>query len=183
MTSLVDQVVAIADALDLAEVPYAFGGALALAYATEEPRGTRDIDVNVFVDVDQADRVFRALPDGVVVSAGDRERTRRDEQVRLWWDATPVDVFFAASPFHLDAGARARTVDFAGRAVRVLGPDDLAVFKVLFDRSKDWVDIESMADSGTVDADGVVRAVAELLGDDPRVGRLVDLFGRFRGVS
>ena len=181
MTSLVDQVVAVTGALAAADVPYALGGALALAYATEEPRGTRDIDVNVFVDVVEAERVFDALPREIGITPADRERVERDEQVRLWWDATPVDVFFAASAFHLAAGTRARTVDFAGRPVRVLAPDDLAVFKVLFDRPKDWVDVETMAECGTLDPSTVVDAVAALLGDDPRVGRLVDLFGRSAG--
>lgn len=49
MASLVAQVLGIAHSLDRAGIEWALGGALALAYATEEPRGTRDIDVNVFV--------------------------------------------------------------------------------------------------------------------------------------
>ena len=62
MTSLVDRIVAICDALDASRLPWALGGALALAYATEEPRGTRDIDVNVFVPATDASTVFAALP-------------------------------------------------------------------------------------------------------------------------
>ena len=49
MTKLVERIVAVAASLEAAEIPWALGGALALAYATNEPRGTRDIDVNVFV--------------------------------------------------------------------------------------------------------------------------------------
>ena len=41
----------IADALGAAGIPYALGGALALAVAGV-PRGTRDVDVNVFVALD-----------------------------------------------------------------------------------------------------------------------------------
>jgi hypothetical protein len=173
MPSLVDKIGALADALSAAAIAHAFGGALALAYATEEPRGTRDIDVNVFVGPDEADAVFHALPAAVAWSASDVETVRRDEQVRLWWDDTPVDVFFAAHPFHLAAGARARPVQFTGRTIRVLAPVDLATFKVLFDRPKDWVDIATMLDSGTLDLAAVVDEVAALLGgDDPRVARL-----------
>lgn len=172
MPSLVEKVVAISTALDAAEIPYAFGGALALAYATSEPRGTRDIDVNVFVPPADVRRVFDALPSGVKRDANAVVSVGRDEQVRLWWDDTPIDVFFAAHPFHLEAGRRRKRVDFVGTQINVLEPADLAVFKVLFDRSKDWVDVEAMVDSGTLDVDAVANTVSQLLGDDPRVDRL-----------
>lgn len=170
-SSLVEKVKAVAVAFD-GRVPYAFGGAIALAYATEEPRGTRDLDVNVFVAAAHVDEVFAALPPGVARGEADRAAVLEDEQVRLWWDDTPVDVFFAAHHFHVAAGRRSRAVDFDGTPIRVLAPDDLAVFKVLFDRPKDWVDIATMAESGTLDVDEVAREVEALLGDDPRVGRV-----------
>jgi hypothetical protein len=174
-TTLVEKVTTLAEALTTARIPYAFGGALALAYATEEPRGTRDIDVNVFVPPDDVVRVFDALPPGVIHGPAEIDAVRREEQVRLWWDGTPVDVFFAAHQFHIDAGGRAREVDFVGRRIRVLAPADLATFKVLFDRSRDWVDIETMIASGALAIDEVIDNVGGLLGDDPRIGRLRDL--------
>lgn len=63
--SLIDQIVSLSRSLDTAKIERALGGALALAYATSEPRATRDIDVNVFVDSSQVDRVFDAMPQGV----------------------------------------------------------------------------------------------------------------------
>lgn len=60
--NLVERILAVADALDDGNFPWAFGGAFALAYATAEPRGTRDIDVNVFVEGSRADRVSAMLP-------------------------------------------------------------------------------------------------------------------------
>jgi hypothetical protein len=172
VTTLVEKVLAVAAALGDHGVPFAFGGALALAYATEEPRGTRDIDVNVFVSPDDVDAVFEALPPLVLHTAADRRAVVRDEQVRLFWDDTPVDLFFAAHRIHHEAAARRRWVDFAGTQIPVLAPVDLAVFKALFDRAKDWVDIETMRDSGTLDTRAAADVVAELLGDDPRVTRL-----------
>lgn len=50
----------IADALGANGLPYALGGALALAVAGV-PRGTKDVDVNVFVGLDALDRVFDVL--------------------------------------------------------------------------------------------------------------------------
>jgi HEAT repeat protein len=63
-------------------------------------------------------------------------------------------------------------VPFAGRQIRVLGPDELVLFKALFDRPKDWVDIEAVVQAGAADLSTVRRGLVELLGDDdPRLGR------------
>ena len=43
--ALVDKIVAVHDALERAGLAHACGGALALAWCTERPRGTSDIDV------------------------------------------------------------------------------------------------------------------------------------------
>ena len=172
MTTLVERVVSVCDSLDRAGVPWALGGALALAYATEEPRGTRDIDVNVFVAATSAAEVFTALPAGVEHSAIDVSVALRDGQVRLWWEGTPIDVFFAVEQFHLDVGSRCRTVPFGGRLIRVLSAEDLAVFKAMFDRGKDWVDIATMVESHGIDLEVAADRLRALLGDDPRVERL-----------
>ena len=180
-TTLVQKIGVLADAFDSARVPHAFGGALALAYATEEPRGTRDIDVNVFVASARVDEVFAALPAEVARSERDVAAVTRDDQVRLFWDDTPVDLFFNAGPMHEVAARRTRTVDFSGRRIAVLAPEDLTVFKMLFDRSKDWVDIEAMLESGTVDVAAAITTVTPLLGDDDRIARLRHLAERITG--
>lgn len=171
--NLVERILAVADALDNGNVPWAFGGAFALAYATAEPRGTRDIDVNVFVEGSQADRVFAMLPAGVEIPASAQRLVMSDDQIRVMWDDTPIDLFFAASEFHLEVRRRCLTVPFAGRKVRVLCADDLAVFKAMFDRPKDWVDIDAMDEAKTLDRSVASRCLAQLLGaEDSRVGRL-----------
>lgn len=172
MTDLVGRVVAICAALDKHRIPWALGGALALAFATAEPRGTRDIDVNVFVGADQARMVFEALPRDVRYQRADITAARREDQVRLWWDDTPVDIFFAADRFHHDVADRCVTVPFSGRNIRVLCAEDLAVFKAMFDRSQDWVDIETMAAADAIDLEVAATRLQEVLGDDPRVARL-----------
>ena len=170
--SLVGRIVAICDALDTADLPWALGGALALAYATEEPRGTRDVDVNVFVPSTRAADVFAAMPAGVVHSTADLAEALRADQVRLWWDDTPIDLFFAANQFHLEVDRRCRRVPFAGRTIRVLSAEDLAVFKAMFDRAKDWVDIATMAESRAIDLDVAADRLAQLLPGDTRVDRV-----------
>ena len=87
--------------------------------------------------------------------------------------STASDLFFAASDFHLEVAERARTVSFGERHIRVLSPEDLAVFKAMFDRPKDWVDIDEMAASNALDRAVASRRLAIMLGpDDPRVARL-----------
>jgi hypothetical protein len=172
MTSLVDQIVAVAESLDRKGVPWAFGGAFALAYATAEPRGTRGIDVNVFVPASRAAEVFTALPKGVRHNSADLRTAQADDQVRLFWSETPIDIFFAADDFHHNVDGRCTSVAFAGRTVRVLCAEDLAVFKALFDRPKDWVDIASMAEAGTINLNTAADRLAALIPDDSRVPRL-----------
>jgi hypothetical protein len=55
----------------------------------------------------------------------------------------------------------------------VLGPVELAVFKVMFDRTRDWADIEAMVERGTVDLDAVRAALLTMLdAGDERFERL-----------
>jgi hypothetical protein len=175
MTTLVERIVAVCESLERSAIPWALGGALSLAYATSEPRGTRDIDVNVFVGSSEAQRVFNALPAGVMFTHLDVVEAGERDQVRLWWDTTPIDVFFAADPFHLDVASRCRTVPFDGRQIKVLSAEDLAVFKALFDRTKDWADIEAMVESNAIDLELAAARLGGLLGDDPRVARMRSL--------
>lgn len=172
-TGLVDKIVALHDALDAARLPHAFGGALALAWCTERARGTIDIDVNVFVDTALSADVFDALPDSVIRTAEDLERCIRDGQVRLWWDATPIDLFTDTTDFHRAAADRAVTHTFASRDVPFLCCSDVAVFKAFFNRSRDWADLEEMSAAGTLDVDLVLGALVHYLGTaDDRVTRL-----------
>jgi hypothetical protein len=154
-------------------IPHAFGGAIALAYWTLDPRGTSDIDVNVFVPAENCDRVLRALPAEIAKPEGTAAIIRRDGQIRLWWDETPVDLFFDYAPLHDDAARHRKRVPFADTRIPVLGPVELTVFKVLFDRTRDWADIEAMAEAGTLDADAAREALLRVVEpDDPRLERL-----------
>ncbi|MCO8126902.1 hypothetical protein NHL50_06760 [Acidimicrobiia bacterium EGI L10123] len=173
--TLTERIVALHAALDAAGLPHAFGGALALAFCTAEPRGTQDIDVNVFLSPDEVDRLLDALPDGIAVRDTDRERLARDAQARLWWDATPVDVFLSNHPFHDHAEADRRHVAFAGiERFPVLACQDLAVFKSFSAQPKDVVDVATMVALGSVDLDALERSVGALLGDDEHRARFFE---------
>ena len=93
------------------------------------------------------------------------------------WDNTPIDLFFSYDPFHDAAGQAAVTVPFAKHTIRVLSATHLSVCKAVFDRPKDWVDIESMIALGTyLDAAEALRWIGRIVGDeDPRYERLAAL--------
>jgi hypothetical protein len=171
MSELGDRLLAVHDALDVARIPHAIGGAIALGYCTLEPRGTRDLDVNVFVGPDRVRDVFAALPKGVAISGLTLEQAERDGQVRLWWEQTPVDLFFSVLPFHDQVARQVRQVSFEDRPIPVLDCTALAVFKAIFDRPRDWVDIESMVEARALDVGEAVRGVRGMVGEDSAAAR------------
>ena len=68
---LVERIVALHQLLGAADLPHAFGGALALAWCTQRARGTIDIDVNVFVPIDRLDDVVTAIVPPVACTAAE----------------------------------------------------------------------------------------------------------------
>lgn len=177
--SLAERLLAIHAALAAGGIEHAFGGAIALAYWTLEPRGTRDIDLNVFAPVARAEAVLRALPEGVARDPAAAERIEREGQARLWWESTPVDLFFSYLPLHDAAARHLRRVPFGGSEIPVLGPVELAAFKAMFDRTRDWADIEEMLVAGTLDVDALRAELSALAGDaDERLARLDEALRR-----
>lgn len=176
MSLLGRRLLAVHDSLTDAAMPHAFGGAIALAYCTEEPRGTRDLDVNVFVDPVRAEEALSALPASVTVSDADIATAMRDGQVRVWWEDTPIDVFLDVHRFHAEVADEVRSVPFEGRTIPVLDCTALAVFKALFDRTKDWADIEAVIGAGAMDVQCAVAWLERILeSDSPVIGRLKSL--------
>jgi len=170
------KMLAIHGGLASARIDHAFGGALALAWCTQQARGTIDLDVNVFVGPDRTDEALAALPSGVIATNEERALLGRDGQARLWWATTPVDVFLNTTPFHEDVATRVRWEPFAGATLPFLGCQDLAVFKAFFNRTRDWADLEAMREAGTLDVPAVAGVLTGFLGgDDERVARLLAL--------
>ena len=177
--TLAQRVVALDGAL--ARIPHAFGGALALAYYAE-PRATIDIDLNLFVPVERYPDVAGPLVE-IGAAADDpevAELVRRDGQARVFWDDTPIDLFFAYDAFH-DAAARGRRdVPFADSTIPILAAEHLVVCKVVFNRAKDWVDIDAIvAAESPIDVAEVLRWVGRIAGDeDPRYARVTAVLTR-----
>jgi len=178
MSRLADRLLAVHGALEGAGFAHAFGGAIALAYCTQEPRGTRDLDVNVFAEPSRAGEVLAALPRGVTIGSADVRAAERDGQVRVWWEDTPLDVFLDVHSFHRQIAAGVRLLPFAGHEIPVLGCTALVVFKAVFDRTRDWADIEAVAEAGSADLAEASAWVRRVLGPDTPISeRLTALAG------
>lgn len=177
--SLPEKVLAIHSALTDAKVPHAIGGALALAYYAE-PRATVDVDVNVFVPTERWPEVRNALsPLGVGVEI-DVDALDRDGQARLWWDRNPIDLFFSYDPFHDEMRRAARRVPFAKATIPILSPEHLAVCKAMFDRPKDWLDIEQiLVATDPLDLPEIEAWLETMVGEsNPRMKRLREIVER-----
>lgn len=164
---MVSRIVAVHEMLDSLNVPHQFGGAIALAWY-RSPRATTDIDLNVTVHPKDMAPVLGALEHlGVSVSAANKRAIARDGQARLDWEGSYLDLFCATLDFHEEMAVRARRVRFGPVEIPILSPEHLIVCKAIFNRPKDWVDIEEISRWGTeVDAAEVLRWVDEMLGPE-----------------
>jgi hypothetical protein len=142
LESLVEVVTSLIDHLEASQIPYAFGGAIALS-AWSEPRATTDVDLNLWVSDDELPKAVQLLREaGVAIELEQAQRGARERGMF----AAPhgsyrVDVFVPSVPFYDEALTRRMRVTLAQRPTWVLSPESLAVFKMLFFRAKDLVDL------------------------------------------
>ena len=176
MSVLGSKLIVIDAALTAAGIPHAFGGAIALAYCTRHPRATSDLDINVFLDTEQVDEILASMPRQISITSRNRTLLAENGQDRLWWGDTPVDVFLNTHSFHDDVSRRIRWEKFEGRQIPLLTCHDLAVFKAMFNRLKDWADLQEILGAGALDVEALRRTLVGLLGaDDERLTRLDEI--------
>lgn len=159
--------VMVCGALRSAGIEHAVGGALALGFYAE-PRGTYDLDLNIFVAAEEADAALDVLR-GAGIEMGDDAADVVAERgdIFLAHGGCRLDLFFNSIPLHSRAARRTRTVSLLGERVPILSPEDLIVLKLLFNRHRDIVDIECIvAAVGERLERGYVRAaIIECVGE------------------
>ncbi len=167
-------VVALVDALEASGETYAFGGAVALA-AWSEPRATADVDVVIWVEPPDVGRAVDLMEKaGVSV---ERESALAEAAQRGMFVGRAgnvrVDVFVPSIPFYEEAMRRRVRTRVAGRETWVHSAETLAVFKMLFFRPKDILDVERMLQVRGAGFDrGFVRgALVEMLDTDERIDK------------
>lgn len=112
----------------------------------------------------------------VVRSIATLPRAQRSNEATFHatFDGLRVDVFVPSIPLYASAERRVREAPLRGRPARYLSAEDLAVFKLLFFRTKDILDVERLVAFGAAGFDRayVRRWLIDLVGDtDERVAR------------
>ncbi len=94
-----------------------------------------------------------------------------------------MDLFFAYDPFHEAMRKEVRRVLFAATTLPILAPEHLAVCKAMFDRPKDWLDIEQMlVATKDLDVSAIEGWLSRMVGeDDERLKRLMELKEKLPG--
>jgi len=163
-------------------LPYALGGALALA-AWSSPRQTTDVDIAVFVGEDQLPRVIDAIERaGAAVNRSDAERSVTSTGMFFAQQgSTRIDVFLATHPVHEEMGRRRRQVDLDSVPLWFLSPEDLAILKLVYARAKDVVDLERLFSARRDLDEPYIRSWLERIvpPGDRRLTLLADLSRRF----
>lgn len=155
--------------LESAQIPCAIGDALALA-TWGAPRATTDVDLNAFVGPDDYERVLAVLEAGgcQLDRAKCLAQAKGGEVMVAHRDGYRVDVFVPSIPFDWISRDRVRRVGHDSGTVPFLSPEALAVYKLLFFRPKDLVDLANLVSAmrGTLDHAWVRAQMVDMLGED-----------------
>lgn len=178
-----DVALRIATALDAAGTPYALGGAIAYGIWAV-PRATADVDINVFVGGEELKRVFSVLESlGVELNRVDAAvKSDRDGMFFARWGGIRIDVFTPSIDFSREAERTRVRREIRGQPAWFLCAESIAVFKLLFFRGKDLVDLERLvAVHSELDVARVRAHIVEMMGaDDERVARWDQIVAGFR---
>lgn len=163
-----DVAFALAQSLERLGQEYAFGGAIALGY-WGLLRGTMDVDLTIFLSPEQPEQCVRLLEQiGCEVPEAEAIALLKEHGLcRASYAGLRVDVFTPTIPFYQAAKDRRRLVPLKSGHIMVWDAETLAVFKMMFFRDKDFVDLKKVLShqKATFDHDWV-RA------------QLIDIYGR-----
>jgi hypothetical protein len=132
------EIEAVHRSLEEADIPHAFGGAIALSFYAE-PRETQDIDVNVFLPA-------------------------QESELKLDWGGTPVHFFFSCDALHEVMEKQVREVPLGDSTIPLVAPEHLVIRKMLLGRPKDLRDIEALLAATPVDQEEIDIWVRRLTG-------------------
>jgi hypothetical protein len=176
--NLVELVLAVHRHLHDGLISHAFGGALALAYVAD-PRGTADIDLNVFAPPAEIDPALSVLARLDLHPEHDRDQWLASAGIRLRSAALPfpVDVFPSLDARYAEVERRVVWHPFGPEETLLpfLSAEDLTMFKLSFGRDRDWVDLRAIAAARPdLDIDYIEAQLVGLRGPSmyPRLARL-----------
>jgi hypothetical protein len=171
--------------LEAEECDYAIGGALALGYWAV-PRSTIDVDVTLYLSPDKPRDCLALLARlGCEFDSGRAESTLVSHgfcQVKFL--DSRLDVFLPLVDFYETAKARRRLMPLGGGKAWIWDAETLCVFKMMFFRPKDLVDVQSLLreQAAALDRSWVEAELVELYGQrDPRITRWRELVAEASG--
>jgi hypothetical protein len=162
-------------------IDYAIGGALALG-AWGAPRGTKDVDLSVFVQEAELARVIDVYERAGVMF--DREAMAKDVArtglFRGKLGTVPIDTFISAHPHFWSMHERRRQItDPDGTNLYFITAEDLCVMKLVYGRAKDVTDLERLFAVRKLDVPYIRSWLAKMPVGGDRTAILDDLEKRF----
>ena len=163
----------LAGRLEQLGVDYAIGGAVAMTMWCE-PRATFDVDVTLFLDPKQPEYCLQVLRSiGCEIDTAANLATLRTHGFcRVLCRGRQVDVFLPTTEFYSFAKHRRHLMSLLGRDVQIWSAEVLSVFKLMFFREKDCLDLKRLwkAQGSRLDVDWVRKQIIALCGlHDPRL--------------
>lgn len=195
--TLVELVLWLEEVFDRHGIERSYGGAFARNFYAP-PRFTKDIDLLVLAPQLKTPSLVEDLRSAGVQRLRTDERTGREDLVpldlkdfledlrsknrltRLDCFGVAAEIFAPWHPFDHEVLRSALPRDAEGRKVKVHRPEDLIVYKKIFDRSKDIEDIKAIlvANAGRLDLDRIRKWAGQLV-DEAGVAELERLIADF----
>lgn len=176
------------DLVEALQIPYYVMGGIA-ARTWGLPRSTFDVDLALSMDTEGvvsfcqgAERAGFSVPEIHLKGFTDTLRGMSKFSVQEAGFPRPVevDLFLVSTPYLREAFRRRREVEFEGRRMWMISPEDLVLHKLLAGRTKDFSDIDDiLLIQGSLDraylekwagALGVARLLAERVPPEPPHG-------------
>jgi hypothetical protein len=189
MQKLFESTVSLQKQLNKAGIPSIVIGGLAVA-AWGEPRVTRDVDLKIHLNRQDADRLLEIISNDFHLLAENPQETLRKQALIFIKDqqGTRLDLLLADTPFDVKAIQRGQDIEIhPGLKIHLCSPEDLIIYKLISTRLRDHEDaigvIRRQGDS--LDDEYIttwLHQFEEALDDSTLVSEYEDLRRKFRNV-
>jgi hypothetical protein len=183
------------DVFDRLQVTRSYGGTIAYNFYAP-PRFTQDIDVLLLVPavtIPSLAEEFSTIglraelerPGPLSVEPILQQLRNKPYLCVLYCSAIRTELFTPWHPFHHLVLERSPIRELGGRKIRIHAPEDLIVFKKIFDRPKDIMDIKAilLSQKGTLDFGGLRFSAEMLLTKESLEGFAPNAFGVLVGAE
>ncbi len=163
--TLPEYVLAIINLFEHNDIRVVVGGALAAVYYMP-PRLTTDVDINVSCDEQHSSRPLDLLSDQLhaQVTHRHRETSKQDGQA-IGIDLgnnIRLDIFFHIGQFSDFIFDNSRRVQFGGEEISIMSPEGIIACKAIFNRAKDWLDINNILLDTPLDAGKLKEVLCDI---------------------